>query len=96
MNAKFGLYVKGEHVKTYDDAIQAHKDAIFAQEEIGVPHEVIQMNFHMVEAIEFLNKYDNSSKSAQDAQVKKFKGTIPTKLDKITALFKLKTKNKEM
>ncbi|OBA04921.1 hypothetical protein A9D36_09765 [Bacillus subtilis] len=68
MNAKFGLYVKGAHVKTYDDAIQAHKDAIFAQEEIGVPHEVIQMNFHMDEAIEFLNKYDNSSKSAQDAQ----------------------------
>lgn len=69
MNKKFGLCIRGELVKTYDDAVKAHKDAIFAQEEIGVPHEVIQMNLHMDEAIEFLNKYDSSSKSAQDAQI---------------------------
>ncbi|XBW80074.1 hypothetical protein ABRD05_16175 [Bacillus velezensis] len=68
MNKKFGLYIRGELVKTYDDAVKAHKDAIFAQEVIGVPHEVIQMNLHMDEAIEFLNNYDSSSKSAQDAQ----------------------------
>ncbi|MFG3444523.1 hypothetical protein ACGFZ1_07460 [Bacillus velezensis] len=40
MNKKFGLYIRGELVKTYGDAIEAHNDAVYAQEEIGVPHEV--------------------------------------------------------
>lgn len=40
MNKKFGLYIRGELVNTYDDAIEAHKDAIFAQEESQVPYEV--------------------------------------------------------
>ncbi|MEX5484206.1 hypothetical protein [Bacillus velezensis] len=32
MNKKYG--------NTYDDAIEAHNDAVYAQEESGVPHEV--------------------------------------------------------
>lgn len=40
MNKKYGLYCMGALVNTYDDAIEAHNDAIFAQEESGVPYEV--------------------------------------------------------
>lgn len=40
MNKKFGLYCMGTIVNTYDDAIEAHNDAVYAQEESGVPHEV--------------------------------------------------------
>ncbi|MGX6580011.1 hypothetical protein ACWMNW_00785 [Bacillus velezensis] len=40
MNKKHGLYCMGTLVGTYDDAIEAHKDAVYAQEESGVPHEV--------------------------------------------------------
>lgn len=43
MNKKFGLYVMGSLVSTYDDAIEAHKDAVVAQEESGVPHEVKEL-----------------------------------------------------
>lgn len=40
MNKKYGLYCMGSLVNTYEDAIEAHNDAVFAQEESGVPHEV--------------------------------------------------------
>lgn len=40
MNKKYGLYCMGTLVNTYDDAIEAHNDAVYAQEESGVPHEV--------------------------------------------------------
>lgn len=40
MDKKYGLYCMGSLVNTYDDAIEAHNDAVFAQEESGVPHEV--------------------------------------------------------
>ncbi|MCY8063943.1 hypothetical protein MOC76_16765 [Bacillus spizizenii] len=40
MKMKYGLYCMGSLVNTYDDTIEAHNDAIYAQEESGVPHEV--------------------------------------------------------
>lgn len=43
MNEKFGLYVMKQLVRTYDDAIEAHEDAVVAQKESGVPHEVKEL-----------------------------------------------------
>ncbi|TXF72828.1 hypothetical protein FUA19_06125 [Bacillus subtilis] len=40
MKIKYGLYCMGTLVNIYDDAIEAHNDAMYAQEESGVPHEV--------------------------------------------------------
>lgn len=37
---KYGLYLDGHLMMKYTDCIAAHKDAILAQEESGVPHEV--------------------------------------------------------
>ncbi|AQS44198.1 hypothetical protein C7M22_03571 [Bacillus velezensis] len=44
MNKKHGLYCMGTLVNTYDDAIEAHNDAVYAQEESGVPHEVREID----------------------------------------------------
>ncbi|QHM88884.1 hypothetical protein DXY21_02958 [Bacillus velezensis] len=44
MNKKHGLYCMGTLVGTYDDAIEAHKDAVYAQEESGVSHEVREID----------------------------------------------------
>ncbi|MCY8934453.1 hypothetical protein MOE21_17885 [Bacillus atrophaeus] len=44
MNKKYGLYVRGLLVKTYDDAIEAHKDAIYCQSVTGMPHEVKEIS----------------------------------------------------
>ena len=34
----------GTLVNTYDNAMEAHNDAVYAQEESGVPHEVREIN----------------------------------------------------
>ncbi|QHJ03720.1 hypothetical protein GNE05_10890 [Bacillus sp. AM1(2019)] len=52
MNKKYGLYCMGTLVNTYDDAIEAHNDAVFAQEESGVPHEVRE-----IEEVTDLNEF---------------------------------------
>ncbi|MBT9285836.1 hypothetical protein KVY05_09925 [Bacillus velezensis] len=44
MNKKYGLYCMGTLVNTYDDAIEAHNDAVYAQKESGVPHEVREID----------------------------------------------------
>ncbi|MCY9290800.1 hypothetical protein MOF05_20840 [Bacillus haynesii] len=43
MDEKYGLYCMGSLVNTYDNAIEAHEDAVVAQEESGVPHEVKEL-----------------------------------------------------
>ncbi len=44
MNKKYGLYCMGTLVNTYEDAIEAHDDAVYAQEESGVPHEAREID----------------------------------------------------